>query len=294
VELRVFWSALLRRWYLLLVVIACAGYGAYSVFTHVGPTYKAEGASLIFPPMATVQRAAATTTLGNPYLELNGVSQARDIVIRSLTAKSTQERLAAEYPNATFEATPDFTNSAPIIQITVESPQAAESVAAMRAMLALVPPTLVQLQEGLGLSDGEKITARQLLADQEATPVHKSQIRAGVLAGAGILCIGLLMIGLVDGMLTHRRRIRARRAHASPKSGFQILPDATAGPSPVGSAAAGAPAADTAKVKSTTGQRRKPRRGRRSADTAVSASDAFEDELGELGAEFDAMMTAED
>ena len=208
-----FWATLSRRWYLVVAVLALAVGGTFYVVDKVGPTYEAEGSVLVFPPVATVQRETELQAQGNPYLVLNGVSQARDIVIRALTSKSTLDALANEFPDSTFEATPDFTNSAPIILITAEAGTSAEATAVLAAVMDRVPAILVDLQSGLDLPSQAEITSRPLVADADPDPVYSSQIRAGLVAGVVALGLGLLLVGLLDGLLAGRtaKKRSARR-----------------------------------------------------------------------------------
>lgn len=205
-DLKAISAVLLRRWYLVLVVIGCTVGATYFVAERVGPTYEAQGAVLVFPPVATVQRGAETVTQGNPYLALDGVSQARDIVIRELTSKKTADDFDLLFPGTTFEATPDVMNNAPIILITVESPGAATAVAGVADLMGRVPATLTALQAGLGLDENSVITSKPLIADQRTEAIYKDQIRAAVVAAVVAAGLGLLAIGLLDGILTGRQK----------------------------------------------------------------------------------------
>ncbi len=207
-ELKVIFSVLARRWYFVILAILCTVGATFFVANKVGPTYEAQGAVLIFPPVATVERGAETVTQGNPFLALDGVSQARDIVIRELTSKETADEFDRHYPGTTYVATPDVMNNAPIILITVESPAVDTAVDGVSNIMGLVPTTLTKLQEGLGLDSNSVITSKPLIADQRPESVHKDQIRAAVLAAVVTLGFGLLVIGLIDGLLSGRRRNR--------------------------------------------------------------------------------------
>lgn len=208
-DLKTILAALVRRWYLVLLVIGFSVGATLFVAAKVGPTYEAQGAVLVFPPVATVQRGAKEVTQGNPYLALDGVSQARDIVIRELTSKKTADEFDIFYPGTTFEATPDVMNNAPIILITVESPAADTAVTAVSELMARIPTTLTGLQKGLGLDSNSVITSKPLIADEQPEPLHKEQIRAAVVAAVLALGLGLLVIGLLDGLLTGRLKKKA-------------------------------------------------------------------------------------
>jgi hypothetical protein len=229
-DLKVFWATLTRRWYLAVVALLFTVGTTLLVVNMVGPTYEAMGSVLVFPPVATVQRDTEIQAQGNPYLVLNGVGQARDIVIRTLTAKSTREELAEQDPGSSFEATPDFTNSAPIILFTVEANSSSAALSALAAVMDRVPTALNGLQSGLNLPADAVITSKPLIADAEPDVVHKGQIRAGIAAGVAALGLSILMIGLFDGLLAARRSTtrsshrRARTALEDSEQGAQPIP----------------------------------------------------------------------
>lgn len=220
-QLSEFWSALRRRWYLVLVaVLVAAGASVLAVYL-VGPTYKAQSAVLMLPPGTTVQQATPGSADGNPYLSLGSVSQARDVVVRALTASTTHEELcrttgSADYqtmlagmcksdPTVTYAATPDFTSSAPMVLITIEADTPRNAIVALQAVSDLVPGTLLRLQEDLNLRPRALITSTPVVMDETPKPAHKAQIRASIAAGAAALGLSLLAIGLVDGLLLSRR-----------------------------------------------------------------------------------------
>jgi hypothetical protein len=220
VQLKVFSSTLIRRWYLLLLALACTAVATYLTVDNVGPTYEAKGAVLFLPPVTSSQKGSES--LGNPYLMLDGLSQIRDIVIRALMAQSTHDELCQKHtdpayeamraglckennPDVTYEAANDFTNQAPIIIVTVDADTPANAVIALGAVTDRVPKILTDLQEGLRLGANAEITSTLLVADKKPDIVRKNQIRAGVVAGAGTLGLSLLMIGLFDGLLAARR-----------------------------------------------------------------------------------------
>lgn len=213
-ELKVFWRTLRRRWYLTVVVLGLMVGGTAYVVGDVGPTYKAEGSALVFPPASSVKADGVVKTAGNPYLELAGVNQARDVVIRTLKSRTVQEEWGEDFPGMEYEATPDFTNSAPIILFTVEGGTSESSAAGLDDLMSRVPAILLDLQDGLGLEEQSYVTARKLTQDATPAVVRKGQIRAGLVAGVGIGGLGLMLLALVDSLLTALSRRREERALA--------------------------------------------------------------------------------
>lgn len=205
-ELGAFWAALLRRWYLTLVGVAVA-VGVTAIITiNVGPTYKAEGTLVLFPPTTTLKAGSSLETQGNPYLMLGGLNQARDIVIRTMNSGSAMARFSTNHPLATYQASPDFTTSGPIILLDVESRTSDGAVAGLKTAMDTVPVTLESLQAGLGLPATAEISSKVLTTDIKPEVVHSGQIRTGILVGVAVLATMFFLLGLVDGLLEARRR----------------------------------------------------------------------------------------
>lgn len=213
-ELKVFWRTLRRRWYLTMVVLALTVGATAYVVRDVGPTYEAEGSALVFPPASSIEVEGRAATAGNPYLELAGVNQARDVVIRTLKSRTVQEQWAEDFPGVEYEATPDFTNSAPIILFTVEGGSPEATTTGLDDLMSRVPAILLDLQDGLGLSSEGMVTARKLTQDVRPAVQRKGQIRAGLLATAATAGLGLLLLALADSLLVSRSRTRSARAEA--------------------------------------------------------------------------------
>ncbi|GAA2106742.1 hypothetical protein GCM10009841_26220 [Microlunatus panaciterrae] len=225
------WATLLRRWYLVLVAVMITIGASSAVVFLVGPTYEAKGSVLLIPPGTTVSQANPSGTLGNPFLSLGGLNQARDIVVNTMASKSVYEdlcnhkgdssyeqmrvELCKSRPGVSYQATPDFTSSAPVILVTVEADSSTNAVTALHAVMERVPATLTQLQSDLGLRPRAEITSIPLVSDDHPDAVHKTQIRAGIAAGAATLGFGLLLIALGEGLVASKRTPRRARGLAT-------------------------------------------------------------------------------
>lgn len=210
-ELNAFWAALLRRWYLTVAGVALAIAITALMVVRIGPTYKAEGALLLFPPTTTIKNGTTVETQGNPYLMLGGLSQARDIVIRSLDSRSAKKQFEEQEPLATYEVTPDFSTSGPIIVIDVSAPSQSAAVAGLKTVMSTVPGTLKALQSGLDLPQSAYITSRKLTADTIPEVVRSGQIRSGIVVGVVVMALTLFLLALLDGLLESRPSKGTRR-----------------------------------------------------------------------------------
>lgn len=210
-DLGTFAAALRRRWYLVAVAVLMALGASYAAASAVGPTYRAEGSALLFPPAPTQsdtdERGAAVS--GNPYLELGGLTTARDILIRSMSSQSARDTLAEVFPDADYELSPDPSSAGPVMLLSVTATSPGGATAALDHLLDRVPEALVDLQEGLEIEGTARITSRELTVDTRPAVVRKAQVRAGIVAGAGVLTVVLLLIGAFDGLASRRRTRRA-------------------------------------------------------------------------------------
>lgn len=217
-----FLLAIRRRWYLALVVLVLTVGATAATLALVGPTYEAKGTTLLVPPGATLQqqRPGEAVSTGNPYLELSGLGQARDIVIRSMGSQTTfielcnasgdaayetmRQSMCRSHPEVSYTVTPDYESSAPVILMTVEASTAQDAITALNAVMGRVPASLQALQGDLDLRARADITSTPVTVDVVPVVVRKDQIRAGILVGGGSLAVGLLAIGLLDSLLLSR------------------------------------------------------------------------------------------
>ena len=217
-------ATLKRRWYLALVLVLVTIVGTALGVQRVGPTYHAGATILLLPPTGDDQGASGKAP-GNPYLELQGLSPARDILVREMTSKTREVELADVYPTASYGMFADQSVAGPIIQIDVTAPEADATMGALDFMLSKTPQALERLQTDLRTAPSEQITSQTLTQDPGVTVVRKAQVRLGIVVAVVLLAGGVLLIGLIDGLLlsraqsgaesSTRRRERRQRQTAS-------------------------------------------------------------------------------
>ena len=227
-RLQELWATLVRRWYLVVAAVVLtvgAGIGAWHL---LGPTYEAKAAILMVPPGTTIDRKTDNSADGNPFLALGGLSQARDIVIQAVTSQTTfedlctrkgdtdylqmQAELCKSRPGVKFEVTPDFTSNAPIVLVTVKADTSTNATVALTTMAEEIPTALADLQSEFKLRARALITSMPIVIDEQPMTVHKTQIRAAIAAGGGVMAVSLLAIALIDGLVGPRRAPSLQRA----------------------------------------------------------------------------------
>ena len=195
-------AALRRRWYLTLlgalgtIVLCFASINAFP------PTYEASTSIVLLPPKTTVEDG------GNPYLQLSDLKQAVDVMTRALTSQSAVQATTATAPDGTYEVLPDYATNGPIFIITAGDRTPKSTLATLKVVTDMVDPTLVSLQDALGIAPKSQITASVLTSDTTPSAVRKTQIRALIVAvGVGVVGTALL-VALADSLLLRRRARR--------------------------------------------------------------------------------------
>jgi hypothetical protein len=190
--------SLLARWYLtaagLVVTIAlCAG-----VATLVHPQYDAKSVVVLLPP--------PVPTATNPYLNLGSLSGLPDVINQSLAAPDTVELVKERGYLGTYSVTSDLTTGGPLLRVTANAKTPKEAVDLANYITSLIPPTLVRLQNAIGVDSAKSyITSLVINPVGKAAAVRKTQIRAVLVAAAVGLMLTVLLVAAAE-RLSHRAR----------------------------------------------------------------------------------------
>jgi len=97
--LKNFALALLHRWYLVVLGLVLAGFGATMAWTNTDTRYEAQASILLLPP-PNVTRDALPAGDGNPLLYLSDLNQARDVILNAVSSQAVREEFAQHFPGA--------------------------------------------------------------------------------------------------------------------------------------------------------------------------------------------------
>lgn len=196
---------IVRRWYCLLAgLLAVAGL-CYWVNAHTPVQYRIQGSIVLLPSPETIGG-------GNPYLFLNGLGQATDVVTRRVAAPSVEDAIAATYPHTTYTATADQTNGSSIILVSVTSESDSSAHGALSAVMDQIPKILVSMQDELSVPPKGRIGSMPVTTQKTPTIDSKPRIQLLVLSAVGGVALTLLLTALFDGLiLSWTSRIRRRR-----------------------------------------------------------------------------------
>ncbi len=205
-NLRDLLNSLARRWYVVvagLLVTAGASVALYSV---IPVSYTSQASVVLLPPKS------ASDPDANPYLRLGGLSQAVDILTRSINSDAYREPLVKRNRGATFTTSADTTTSGPIILIESHAPTPARATLMTEAVLAAVPEVLDQIQTNLSVKVDSKIDVTTIAVDQKPKLDGKARLQVVVGVGALGVVLSVLLTGLIDGLAISRRRRREQSA----------------------------------------------------------------------------------
>lgn len=210
-----------RRWYFVLLGLALTAGLCVAVLRVVPVSYNSEASVVLLPPKTS------TEPNGNPFLYLGGLSQAVDVLTRTISSDETAKPLLKSNSGAKFTIAADVTTTGPIILITSSAPTAAGAQAMTSSVLEAVPTALDSIQSELAVKPQSKISVMTIAVDAKGKLDAKTRTQAVIGVGAVGAVLTILLTGLVDGLLRSRRR---RNAPPSDDSGDSLLTSAASNP----------------------------------------------------------------
>ncbi|MGN6326416.1 hypothetical protein [Pseudolysinimonas sp.] len=191
---------LARRWYILLIGVLLTIPSAIAAFASTPVTYTAQASMVLLPPSASVDKT------GNPYLQLDGLAQALEILGQRMSSESERSAIAAEHPGVTYVAGPDTTTSGPILLLSTEAPRASGALRTLTDLRAAAADTLNGLQAQLDVPESSRIRITDVAVDDSPTVSTKSRTQITLIVIAAGVVLTVLVAGVVDRALAARRR----------------------------------------------------------------------------------------
>ncbi|WP_394768412.1 hypothetical protein [Lacisediminihabitans sp.] len=210
-----------RRWYFVLLGLALTAGLCVAALRVVPVSYNSEASIVLLPPKTS------TEPNGNPFLYLGGLSQAVDVLTRTISSDETAKPLLKANPGAKFTIAADVTTTGPIILITSNAPTAAGAQAMTSSVLEAVPTALDSIQSELAVKPQSKISVMTIAVDAKGKLDAKTRTQAVIGIGAVGIVLTILLTGLVDGLMRSRRR---RNTPPSDDSGDSLLDSAASDP----------------------------------------------------------------
>lgn len=199
--------AALRRWYVLLPLLALTAFGAYTVGEGVAPQYEVRATAILVP-------GSTSAEVENPYGSLDTTATVLEIV---LDDAATRDLLDAQGYQRDFEF--GARSRTRIMDLTVLSDSPERSLSTGEAVLALASEELAQRQESAGIRGTAQVGMQVLQAPSLGDVVAEGKMRnmavVGIVGAALSLLVAVLFDDIIGFLKAWRRRRRERKRSAS-------------------------------------------------------------------------------
>ena len=198
--LRSIWRVITAWKWIAIIGTVLALAGGTATFLVTPPTQTVTSSYLFLSPVKDTKGVA-----GNPFLQLgNGVPQIVDVLAISLSDGDTVRKYTDDDPDLTYTASRNLGVSAPLLVISVESTNLAQSDSTLDALGEDLAKRLSELQTEADARASQWITMTRLTRDPEPEIGYADPLRNGVLVlfGVGSLTAAIIVI-------CERRRLKS-------------------------------------------------------------------------------------
>jgi hypothetical protein len=201
-------GGLRRRWWIVLVGLLGTAVLTAAAFMLVPPKQDVQASLMVLPP------AKSSSEAGNPYLVLQGLGPAADMLAAAMNSGAVHESLAPEKGSGTFEVSRDTTSSGPMLLVKVTDTDPQRALALLDAVIKRMPAVLANLQSQVAVRPASNLLSlTEVTRDVRPVPSLKGQLRATLATAVGGLAITLFGTNALDGLLL-RRSARRRESAA--------------------------------------------------------------------------------
>ncbi|WP_129668320.1 hypothetical protein [Phytoactinopolyspora endophytica] len=191
--------AALRRWYILLPLLAVTGVLVSMAGKQTNPEYEAQSVAMVAPERVPAE-------LYNPFSNTVGAQQALGIILNST---DTARQLAGDGLSASYEIGADARSNILQIVTRADSPGVAQDAAG--ALLDIAITELETRQNEADIPERSQYTLDVLAQPEVVGVVETSQLRTQAVVGALGAGLAVLISVLFDDALGLFVRARARR-----------------------------------------------------------------------------------
>ena len=230
-------GALRRRWYVLLLGTLATLALAAAAFVRIGPAQEIRASALLLPPTVSVVTPAPATPV-NPFLRLDGIDPALDVLVTKLMADDFSERVLKGAPSTDYTVGEDPLSQAPVVVVTASGSDADEAATILDRVTREMPEVFDTLQADAGVKAAARISLVPLVRDEVPQVVYGGLVRIEILLlGAGLVGT-LLLAGLWDALSRSRAAARLGDRPATESAPVDADPDPVDADPVVGGSAA--------------------------------------------------------
>ena len=192
--------AAIRRWYILIPLLAVTGWGAWVAGEGIHPEYEVQATAMLLP-------GTTVSEVPNPY---GGIDEANQAVAIVLSSAESLSQIAAQGLSTEYTVTPESRSN--ILRFSVRADDPETAVATGTALLDLVRNELSTRQDEAGVPSSSQIGIDVLAAPAVLDVVYEGKLRVQAiigLLGASIALVVAVLFDDIVGLVKRRRRRRA-------------------------------------------------------------------------------------
>lgn len=192
--------AALRRWYILLPLLALTGYATLMVGDGVRPQYEVTATAILVP-------GAVQSEIVNPYGSMDETNTAIAIVLGNAQSR---ERIAELGLSTDYEVAPRSRSAIMDFSVISDTPEI--GVQTGQAVFELAQQELVESQSAVDIPSRAQIGVQVLQAPSVSDVVTEGKVRNMAIVGIIGAALSLLIAVLFDDIIGLMRRwVRSRR-----------------------------------------------------------------------------------
>lgn len=193
-------GCLWRRWYIAFPGLIVAGLLAANAWFSVPPSYERSGSLFLMPGASSVPENA------NPFLYLNGLTLAADVIVRAVGAENVAREIEQSYGGVDIGVLRDPSTAGPVILITVNARTDADAAEVLDILLRQTQAELEDVQAAANVAPADQITVQPITIDQNGTVRQRTRLVLTTGVGAVVAILAILLSALVDGLARRRKR----------------------------------------------------------------------------------------
>lgn len=191
--------AVLRRWYILLPLLALSAFGALQAGAGVQPQYTASATAMLVP-------AREGSEISNPYGSLSNANEITSIVLES---NESRDAIAAQGLSDQYSVSAATRGTVMTVSVTDLSPEVA--MATVDAVLEKAAAELAERQSSAGIPPPAQYGMDVLQPTSIVETVNDGKLRIMAIVGVLGAALSMLVAVLFDDMVGLWKRWRRKR-----------------------------------------------------------------------------------
>jgi uncharacterized protein involved in exopolysaccharide biosynthesis len=217
-----FWDSvriLVRRWYVVVVVVVFTAVGAGALATRIPPSFRAQSQILLVPPVSASvpqnpnQPSANSGSRSNPYLSFDqSLATTADVLAKVMMSRETVERLRQQGATADYDVGFGAQGPGPVLRVLVTGKTEQEALDTLDKVAGEISQELQRRQQQVNAPQETWIQVSVIQQAQQADRLWGRVIRAV----AGVAAVGIMFAIICAFIVENIANRRLRRPAPRP------------------------------------------------------------------------------